>query len=479
MNTPHTLPTLSLKRPLAWAFYLSVLFSSVAAASILDMPIVFSLAITLAIISITLLRTPLALLGMLTIVRMSIDHLSENLSITSDGNGIDPHLSLSQILGVFLLFISIVIFILYWEKLSRFVLWKPFLLLVGMETILLPWSIAPLLGIQEIARIISLFSIAFLAYVSISSENSVKKIYFIILFSGVIPILESVRQAIFGIGMTDNIVESPRLYGTFAHPNVLALFLYSLCVVLTLLFFFTKNSTDTRQGSVETPQKLETFLWLFFSFTLLSSLLIFTYTRIAWVALFLFMLSIALWRYRILLFPLIIIPILLLVALPSVQDRFFGSFQTNPDSSIVWRQGIWSDVTAKLRIDGRQYFGTGPDTFSLYAEKLRGIQFGSTDAHNDFVKFFVEGGWFGLFLFIGYLTLLGKELRSLFTLPNPYRDIAVIFSIYAGTLLLASLSDNIYKDTPIQWIFFILFGSLLALKDIIAPPTQEENPQTL
>lgn len=279
--------------------------------------------------------------------------------------------------------------------------------------------------------------------------------------------------------MTDNIVESPRLYGTFAHPNVLALFLYSLCVVLTLLFFFTKNSTDTRQGSVETLQKPETFLWLFFSFTLLSSLLIFTYTRIAWVALFLFMLSIALWRYRVLLFPLIIIPILLLVALPSVQDRFFGSFQTNPDSSIVWRQGIWSDVTAKLRIDGRQYFGTGPDTFSLYAEKLRGIQFGSTDAHNDFVKFFVEGGWFGLFLFIGYLTLLGKELRSLFTLPNPYRDIAVIFSIYAGTLLLASLSDNIYKDTPIQWIFFILFGSLLALKDIIAPPTREENPQTL
>lgn len=450
---------ISLKKIL---FCFSVFFFSLFATAFLNQSPIFSIALTLACISFSALRQPIALLGILLVTRMSLDHLSENTFLTV---GKDISLSLSQMLGVFLLLASIAIFILHNKKLVRFVLWKPFSLLIGMNIILTPWSMSPLTSVQEIARLISIFSISFLAFISVTSLKDVKKVLYLLLLSGIIPMLEATRQAFFGIGLSDNVVGIPRIYGTFAHPNALAIFLYSLSVIVVLIYFLKENLSLTTQKN-SAIDALEIF-WL--PVILLSSmaLLILTYTRVAWIALFLFLLALALWRYRALILPLIIIPIILLVALPSVQNRVLESFQTSADSSVSWREGIWSDVTAKLRMDGKQYFGVGPDTFSMYAEKIRGIQFGSTDSHNDFVKFFVEDGWLGLSIFIMYLTLLAQEIRKLFTLPKPYKDIAIVFSFYASTILIASLSDNIYKNTPIQWVFFILFGTFLGLKNIL------------
>ncbi|MEI9966760.1 MAG: hypothetical protein WDN67_03960 [Candidatus Moraniibacteriota bacterium] len=46
------------------------------------------------------------------------------------------------------------------------------------------------------------------------------------------------------------------------------------------------------------------------------------------------------------------------------------------------------------------------DTFPLVSESLRGQNLGSNDPHNDFVKFFVEGGIIGLATFLLYLASL-------------------------------------------------------------------------
>lgn len=435
-----------------WFFCGSVFFALIVGALIFGFSPLIAPAMVIILAALSFLHKPFILLGILVTVRMSTDYLSETIRFSFNDQF---SLSLSQMLGIFLLCISLALFIIYRKHLLAFPLWKPFALLISFGFIASAFSTAPLLGFQEVARLISIFAISFLAYISIANVLDVKKIFLLLLFSSFIPIAETVRQLFLGIGMSDSSFDVLRIFGTFSHTNVLALYLYSLCVVIVMILL------SAPQLKIHWAEKKPV---LFAYGLLLLFLLAMTYTRVAWIALFLFVFILALWRYRKLLMPILIIPIILFSASSSIRERVIESFETNPDSSILWRQGLWHDVTTELRMDHKQYFGTGLDTFSAYAENLRGIRFGSTDAHNDFIKFYVEGGLLGLIVFVIYILFLAKEIRHLFTLPKEYRDLAFIFSLYAATLLLCSFSENIYKDTPIQWFFFILFGALLALK---------------
>ncbi len=429
-------------------FFLFALFSLLFLTSaIFGFSALLAPVVVLVIAIFAFLDRPLALLGLLLFIRMSLDYLSQTARLTLTEN---LSLSLSQALGLFLLAISVALFFLYREYFTRFALRPPFFLLIAFGVLSSLTSIAPLTSIQEIARLISLFAIGFLAFISIRKEKDVRKIFFLFFASSILPLGVALYQWFAGIGMADTSLDVPRIFGTFAHPNVLALYLYSLLVVACLFFHLEDQKRPT--------------VWLFFYVGLVMVLLLLTFTRVAWIAAFLFLLALALWRYRRLLAPLVLGPLLLILLVPSIQERVTESFETNPDSSVVWREGIWHDVTAKLAIDEKRLWGTGLDTFTQYAEDLRGIQFGSTDAHNDFIKFYVEGGVVGLLIFFAYVFLLAKKGVGLLSLSDKHRDLAVIFLIYGATLFLSSLTDNVYKDTPIQWIFFILFGALLGLK---------------
>lgn len=455
MQTSFIKSLLEPSQPYFWLFITTLFVAITSLAIIFNFSLIVAPALSLILAAMALIRKPLPLLGLLVIIRMALDYLSETIRIHLNDK---TSLSLSQILGVFLLSISIVLFIVYRKKLWQFPVLKPFVLLIAFGLCSSLWSIAPSASLQEIARLISIFSISFLAYISITENADVKSVFSLLLLSSFLPLAEALRQVFLGIGLTDSSVDIPRIYGTFAHTNVLALYLYSMLALIVLIFFFPREKKYTAD---------ELFKRNFFliSYALLATgLLLLTYTRVAWVALFLFVFILALWRYRLLLVPLLLGPILLFLLIPSVRDRVLESFQTRPDSSIVWRQEIWHDVTAKLRLDERQLLGTGIDTFSRYAEDLRGTRFGSTDSHNDFVKFYVEGGVIGFIVFLTYLGFLAREIRKLFSLPKKYRPLAVVFATYALMLLLSSLSDNVYKDTPLQWIFFILLGALIGLR---------------
>lgn len=441
--------------PRSAAFWLlcgSIFFGLLVFAFIFDISPLVAPAVTLILASLPFLRSPLGLLAILVTIRMSLDYLSETFPLSFGGR---YSFSLSQTLGGVLLVLSISLFVSYRRLLRSYPLILPFAILIGYGFFSTANSVAPTLGLQEIARLISIFAIGFLSYLSVRDSRDIGRIFLILIFSSVIPIIESLRQLILGIGIADSSFDVLRIFGTFAHTNVLALYLYSVCVTIVLLYLASRNTRGE--------------YWRFhpslFAYGILViALLGLTYTRIAWIAFFVFVLGLSLWRYRILLIPLVALPLVAFSLSATVRERVIESFQTNPDSSIIWRQEIWHDVTTKLRMDHAQVFGTGLDTFSLYAENLRGVRFGSTDSHNDFVKFYVEGGLVGLTIFIIYLSLLGKALRPLFRLPPEYRSLAFVFTLYAFTLLISSFSDNIHKDTPIQWFFFILFGALLSLK---------------
>ncbi len=447
--------TLNPKKPFFWLFSFAATSILATICTLLDLNLWPVAAFWLIMFSLLSFVSPLWLLGGLLFIRMSLDHLSQYSTVS-----LGEHLivSLSQLLGIYLLIMGVMTCIRYRDRVARFPLFSSFLLLIVYGMFSSTWSLFPLVSLQEIARLISLFSIAFLAYISVKNFRDLRTLFLLLIVSSFVPVLEALRQWIFGIGISDSSLDVARIYGTFAHTNVLALYLYSLLVVLTLWYTLYERQMRISGRTV-----------VFILYGVLSALLLFvTYTRVAWIAAFLFFLVFALSRSRMLLIPLLLFPLIAFLTVPLVQERVIESFQTNPDSSLVWRADIWHDVTLKLTFDHRVLFGTGLDTFSRYAEDLRGIRFGSTDSHNDFVKFYVEGGLIGLTVFLLFLFSLARHIASLKTLPHAYQGTIFLFALFAATLVLSALTDNIYKDTPLLWIFFILLGAFLALKKQLA-----------
>lgn len=396
-----------------------------------------------------LFSAPLLLLMVLIVIRMALDYSAQYLSLTV----FDFTLSLSQFLGVAIAGLGAVLLILYRDMLDRFPLRLPFAILGVWGLATLAYSINPERTLQELLRFFDLFIVAFLAFVAVNTRQDMQRLLAAMFVSSLLPIAFGLYQFAFGIGLQDENVSVPRIFGTFSHPNVFSLYLFTLMAVAVLAWYIWPQSRRTRTGAI---------LLLIGT----AGALILTYARIAWVVAFLFFLSMVMWQRRLLLIPLLLIPLLLTLSSNTIQERVRDSFRPNPDSSFVWRQNLWHDLLLKSRLDDRGTLGYGLDTFPSVSESLRGNRFGSNDPHNDFVKFFVEGGIVGLTIFLFYLGSIALFLRQCFRALAPsdtLRHGVVIMAFLGAALIVASFSDNVYKNTPVQWLWWILLGGVAAL----------------
>lgn len=431
----------------------ALLTGGFAIALIVGLPVWFPFLILGAVISVVLLfEQPLWLLFGLIVVRMSLDYWSQYFSVTL----FDVSLSLSQLLGVSIAALGILIIALYRRQLASFSLGVPFLIICLWGTMTLFYSLSPRSTAQELLRIFDLYALSFLAYVSVRETKDFRRLLLALFVSGILPTLFGLYQYINHIGLEDENVSIPRIFGTFSHPNVFSLYLFTLIVMgIMYLALFARS---TRQRMI--------YLALTGMFTLL---LLLAYARVAWLALLFFGFLIALMRFRMLLIPLLLFPLVLYTFSATFQERVQESLTPGPDSSIVWRLNLWHDVTRASIQDGRLLLGSGMDTFPKVAERLRGIQLGSTDPHNDVVKFFVEGGVLGVGVYLLYIgSILFLLVRGYLWSPNKsaLRLSFGLLLLYFLSLQLASLSDNVFKNTPVQWIFFTVTGALLSLSYI-------------
>ena len=393
---------------------------------------------------------PLTFLSLLIIARMSLDYSSQYVTITVR----DYNLSLSQILGLAIGLLGLYLIYLYRERQKHLLLTGPFLLLILWGTVTLAYSLSWTTSLTEIIRIFDLYVIGLLGFLFVRTPKDFKKLLLALLLSAIIPGLVALYQYFNHIGFSDADVSIPRIFGTFAHPNTLSLYLFALLIVWLI---YQRTIAPKNKGSFSLP--------LYGILFLLLLLLFLTFARVAWLITFLFVLGLAFFRYRVLLIPLIILPLFLLFISPAFQDRVAESFSPDPDSSIVWRKTLWSDVITKTFQDDRVLLGSGINTFPLFASTVRDSVAGSNDAHNDFVKFFIEGGILGLgvlLFFYGWLSYLLLRIKK--TTSEPLiQDLSLIMLLFTGCLLIASFTDNIFKNTPVEWIYFVLFGALLAL----------------
>ncbi len=391
---------------------------------------------------------PLTFLALLLIARMSLDYSSQYVTISIR----DYNLSLSQILGLAIALLGLYLIYLYRERQRHFLLTTPFLLLILWGVFTLSYSLSWTTSLTEIIRIFDLYVIGLLGFLFVRTPKQFKNLLVALLLSAVIPGLVALYQYANHIGFSDADVSIPRIFGTFAHPNTLSLYLFALLIV----WLMYQRITATKDNAT-LP------LILYGALGLLLILLFLTFARVAWLITFLFILGLAFFRYRALLLPLIILPLFLLFVSPAFQDRVAESFSPDPDSSIVWRQTLWSDVITKTFQDDRALLGSGINTFPLFTSTVRDSVAGSNDAHNDFVKFFIEGGIVGLvvlLLFYGWLIKLLVRVKKITPLMQ---DLTLIMLLFTSCLFIASFTDNIFKNTPVEWVYFVLFGALLAL----------------
>lgn len=441
-----------LGEPFLWVFLSAFASAGIVFAMLFHFSILLPLLICGGILSLILLfRAPILLLFGLIIVRMSLDYSSQYFGFTL----FNITLSLSQLLGVGIALLGIMVLILKRKSLASFPLNIPFLIIFvwGITTLL--YTLYPKNTLQELLRFFDLFALGFLAYATIQTTRDFKHLLQAFFLSSILPIAFGLYQFIFHIGLLDENVSILRIFGTFSHPNVYSLYLFAMIVFGGLyLLLFAESGL----------KRLITLCGL----SLLSIMLLLTFARVAWIALFIFAFLLALFRYRLLLFPLILFPVMLYVFSPIVQERVTESFRSDPDSSLVWRTTLWQDVIRYSLQEERLLLGSGMDTFPKISESVRGTTHGPNDPHNDFVKFFIEGGLVGLGVFIIYLGSIGYLIIQKYKTSKPESALRLAYGVmflFFLTLELSALTDNIFKNTPVQWLFFTALGALLALSE--------------
>lgn len=391
---------------------------------------------------------PRAFLFGLIILRMSLDYSSQYFTIQINDS---ITLSLSQLIGIGIFFVGIIFLFAHVNKLKWVPLLFTWLIFFTFCFLTLTYSVSFNGTAKELLRIFDIFLLFLIGYSAVKTEPQYKNLLLAFLASSILPILLGIYQYFNRIGFADESIQIPRIYGTFSHPNVFSLYLFIIIAIATIYYLLFAKSWPKKTALIS--------LIIFYSLIVLV-----TYTRIAWIALFVFFFILLWFTKRRLLIPFILAPLVLYAVIPPIQERVNQTLSPSPTDSIVWRQTLWQDNVYKTITDDRWFLGYGIDTFPLVSESLRGEVLGSNEAHNDFIKFFVEGGVVGLTLFTLYLTFIGRILIKKLSQATSQKQRLVAINLICVfvALIVASLSDNVFKNTPLQWIFWILLGASLS-----------------
>jgi O-antigen ligase len=411
----------------------------------LHIPLFYGLGLFLLVLGLYFAFTkPIPFLIVITILRMSLDYSAQFIGIQVTDT---LALNLSQLMSIGVIAIAGVFLLAHIRHLKDIPLALPIGLFLLFATSTLFSTISISATLKELLRTFSLFSLFGFSYIAFQEARHIKNILLAILGSSIVPVSLALYQYINNVGFVDQTFALPRIFGTFVHPNVLGLYLV-LAIGTGILYYAYFAKTTASRAVILASE----FVYLV--------VLTLTFTRIAWATLLLFLLILALARYKYLIIPLILIPILLFSFISPIRERV--SIQANPqaNASFLWRIDLWQDTTSQTLVNDRLLLGYGFSTFPLAAENFRGNQFGSTFAHNDFVRLFVEGGIIGLTAYIIYIG------GVFFVLFNRYqrakREDKLVWLVLLAlwvSFILASLTDNVLRHTAIQWIWLVLLGA--------------------
>lgn len=374
-----------------------------------------------------------------------------------------PTINIAGIIAVLSIIVSIVI--IYKAKISVLAIPLSFIF-IGLFLIYILFTILsayPIISINELIRVLSFLIMYVTGYVLIKSKKDCINFIKVVIMSSIIPVIIGYLQLLNGTGLYTNPGFENRIAGTFGHPNVLGYFLL-IIIALMVYLFFEKNI-------IAKPK----FKYMFILYGILSViLLISTYTRGAWIGLFVLLIGVSLIKSpkTTMIYTVVAIPILGLLlsgyfwiqqtiwqGLTPIKDipvieRVVGLFSGDPSDSIIWRQVMWVDMYEKAMTRPLIGFGTG--TIEIIVEEVRGVSLGALEVHNDYIKVFVEMGVIGLIVYILFIIAI---LYSLIIRIKSRQDTLLLITTFIViAIYLSSIWDNLLRQTAVMWIFFAILG---------------------
>ena len=370
-----------------------------------------------------------------------------------------PYLNLNIIIGGLVFLVCLIFIFKNFKSIKSIPLFYPILCFLGLSLISIFYSIDALGSIREFIRLTSIFFLYFLAYKLIENRKDWLLLLKIILISYILPGIFAFVQLIGGFGLPDDFGGFNRIYGTFSCPSLFAFYtFFILGIVLSLLLSFS----ETKKDDIVSWKNFNFHIWIAAAFLVL--LLFATYSRSALACLFIFILFFGILKYRKLLLAGLFFFLIIYFFSDIFQQRLWELITLDPYGSMVWRFRLWQDI---LPVSLWQpWFGYGLDTFTNLAEFYRGFNWGSLDAHNDYLKIFVENGILGLMAYFWLIVALLLKLFKIFRKSiNQEKVLGLGILVICLSLFIASFFDNILRTTALQWNFWILLAGWIKIKN--------------
>jgi O-antigen ligase len=324
----------------------------------------------------------------------------------------------------------------------------PWLLFLFINAFLSFFSFDQSSSLINFFRLLSFFSAFIFGYLTFDTAKKLTRLAKVVIFSAIIPAVVAWWQLANGTGFYDG--TRWRLDGTFTHPNMLALY---LVLAISLALFVSLNLRRGALGRV--------VYGLLAGFFVIP--LIFTYTRIAWLALAFILLAVGIYRFRKLLFISIAVVVLAFFLWPSFQSRVLSLASLSAVDSSSWRLNLWQNIISYIKV--KPWFGYGPGTAAVFLKDNVPQLLTETEPHNDYLRIWLESGIFALlsylWIFVDYLKRLWRGFKAE---TRPRLKMLLLFSgLFSLAILGASLTDNVIKDAVMQWEFWTIAGGLLAV----------------
>ena len=345
----------------------------------------------------------------------------------------------------------------------------PWLIFIGWISLTVIYSYDVISTIRETIKAVNLFALLGICYImSIKYKGEFSKNFLKSLIAGaILPLLMAVYQLLSRAGMDIDDV-SNRIYGTFAHPNILATYTLLLLTVL-----IGESAAQERLSLKKIPFNsplgrggggLALIIFLL-------AMIAFTYTRIAWIGAALLFVILGL-VYQRKITAIILSGIVLFFALfYPLNNYLIQNYNINlqtsglisrltsrseDSDSVKWRISLANKVLPLFR--QRWFLGYGYGSFPKVWDDNKdvgNIWDTTSEAHNDYIKVAFESGIVGLILFLGiFFSLLYRQIS--FAVKNHWINIVFIASI--GIYLILSLSDNMLHHTPMIWWMWAVWG---------------------
>lgn len=370
-------------------------------------------------------------------------------------------INLAGLMALFSIGISVIIIIKGKKNLLNIPLTLPILTFIIINFLFIFNNKIFLIGFTEFVRVISFLLMYFSVFLIIKSNEDIKKIITTVILSSIIPVIYALFEWSFGLGIYTNPGFDNRIAGTFGHPNV---FGYFLLIIISLIMYVLLEYK---------LNKIDQYLITIYNF-ILSVLLILTYTRGAWIGLFILLLGVGFVKMPkmsvflgIILVPIISLILFIydwlqkttLIGYPAIKkipiiNRITGLFDGDPSDSILWRRQMWDDMINKGLDSPIIGYGTGSAT--TITEQVRGLKLGALEIHNDYIKVFIESGLIGLLI---YLFMIISIIGFVFYNYTKRRDNYILITLFISlAVYLSSLWDNLLRQTAVMWIYFVVLA---------------------